>query len=578
MEHHGISINTALHAFRARAADVWTLDACGVTRSQTPIPALVHRDAYAPLTPRMRVLLIGGLSGSPEDVTLAFSALDAYLAAGERLGSVLALSAVPCGNPDGFTLGVAPQNGAGGRPDSGYPPLNNFFYDAHNPECRYLWRWAGLQAPDLVLEVRAGQTVTWEASATAMALAPTLQATRMMPADSCLAALGADLSNGLTPNGVGPVPGLRLTTPPEALPEQLNRLWALLQQSTALQPSPARRVLNARRARTPLQIARSLAAVYGYTLDPVVYTQGMAISGRLRLARMDPTYDDPVPSIVRLVEPYVSGEVRTFDETAATSALAGLIWGMQLAEVTRDRRYADLVINIAERYRPGTDGGAPPPSDPDFRTEDMFMNGAMLGRAFRLSGETRYMDLLTDFLLAARTQQDDGLFWHSRSTPYYWGRGNGFALLGFSETLSFLPADHPAYAALLRMHVRHLEALRQYQCPSGMFPQVLNVPGSYQECTATCMIGYAMARALRRGWLDASYRRTVDLAWQGVSERIDDADGLVDCCTNTGVQESLQAYIDRPAIFGRDDRGGAMALWFALEMEQLARTSRTVNK
>ena len=104
-----------------------------------------------------------------------------------------------------------------------------------------------------------------------------------------------------------------------------------------------------------------------------------------------------------------------------------------------------------------------------------------------------------------------------------------------------------------------------------MFPQVLNVPGSYQECTVTCMIGYAMARALRRGWLDASYRRTVELAWQGVAERIDEADGLVDCCTNTGVQESLQAYIDRPAIFGHDDRGGAMALWFALEMEQLAR-------
>ena len=38
--------------------------------------------------------------------------------------------------------------------------------------------------------------------------------------------------------------------------------------------------------------------------------------------------------------------------------------------------------------------------------------------------------------------------------------------------------------------------------------------------------------------------------------------------------ENLQAYLDRPAIFGRDDRGGAMALWFAVEMEQLARTPR----
>jgi rhamnogalacturonyl hydrolase YesR len=104
-----------------------------------------------------------------------------------------------------------------------------------------------------------------------------------------------------------------------------------------------------------------------------------------------------------------------------------------------------------------------------------------------------------------------------------------------------------------------------------MYAQVLNVPGSYHELTATCMIGYAMARGLRRGWLDASYGPVVERAWQGVSERIDDAGGLVDCCTNTGVQNGLQAYIDRPAIFGRDDRGGAMAMWFAMEVEQLER-------
>jgi hypothetical protein len=59
-----------------------------------------------------------------------------------------------------------------------------------------------------------------------------------------------------------------------------------------------------------------------------------------------------------------------------------------------------------------------------------------------------------------------------------------------------------------------------------------------------------------------------------VTERIDDTGGLIDCCTNTGVQNSRQAYVDRPAIFGRDDRGGAMALWFALEMEQLQREHR----
>jgi rhamnogalacturonyl hydrolase YesR len=508
------------------------------------------------------VLLISGLSGRGEEMDLALQTLNAYLDAGAPLTNSIALSAVPMANPDGLTLGVAPENGAGGRPDMGYPPEDHFFDDSQNPERRYLWRWIGLQAPDVVVELRSGQTASWAGSATA--LAPALQATALTPADGLLAAL----STG-TPNGLGAVPGLCLTTPPEALMTQLKRLWSLLQQTPSLSPSPARRRLDTRRARSPLEIARLLAGVYGHTLDPVVYTQGMAIDARLQLARLDPTAPNPTADITQLVEPYVSGATEPFSADAGSAALGGCIWGPELADATGDRRYADLMVQIAERYRPAPDGGAPPPSDPTFRTEDMAMNGMLLGRAFQLTGHTRYLELLTPFLLQARIQQDDGLFWHCRTAPYYWGRGNGFGAIGYCETLSYLPDDHPDRQALLDIHVRHLNALRQCQLTSGLYPQVLNIPGSYPEFTVTCMLGYVMARGLRRGWLDTSFRASVDLAWQGVAERIDDAGGIVDACTNTGVQDSLRAYLDRPAIFGRDDRSGSMALWFALELTRL---------
>ena len=147
----------------------------------------------------------------------------------------------------------------------------------------------------------------------------------------------------------------------------------------------------------------------------------------------------------------------------------------------------------------------------------------------------------------------------------------GFAALGFAETLTHLPDNHPDRDALLAIHRKHLDALRQLQCRSGMYLQVLDFPGSYQEFTATCMIGYAVARGLRRGWLDSSYHQMLNLAWQGVSERIEDDGTVVDACTNTGVQTSLRDYLDRPAIFGLDDRSGSMALWFATELEQLRR-------
>lgn len=566
MANDALYLQDALHSVITQGRGIWITDACGLTRAQTPIPALLHREAYAQDTPRTRIVLLGGMSGKQQDVELVLRTLAAYLAARQRLQNTIALSAVPCGNPDGLAQGTAPENGVGGRPDTGYPPEEHFFYDPHNPERRYLWRWIGMQAPDLILELRVGSTVQWESSVSAALLTSTLHLSRMPHDHSLLSAMGSD-----TPNGIGPIPGLRLTTPPEALEAELERLWSLLLQTPGLRTSPARDVLDARRARTPLEITRILAKTYGHTLEPVVYTQGMGISGRLRLARFDAPFGNPVPSIVELVEPYVSGDKELFGERAGTAALAGVIWTTQLAEATRDRRYVSLLLRVAERYRPGSHSAPPPPSDPDFRTEDMFMNSAILGRAFRLTGERRYLELLTPLLLHANTQQDNGLFWHARSTPYFWGRGNGFAALGFSEALNYLPEDHPDRPALLSMHVRHLQALRQYQHPSGLYPQVLNVPGSYLEFTVTCMVGYAMARAMRRGWIDHSYQKAFDLAWQGVTERIDDSGGLIDCCTNTGAQDSLQAYLDRPAVFGHDDRGGSMAMWFALEREQLSR-------
>ena len=60
------------------------------------------------------------------------------------------------------------------------------------------------------------------------------------------------------------------------------------------------------------------------------------------------------------------------------------------------------------------------------------------------------------------------------------------------------------------------------------------------------------------------------MAWQGVSERIDDNGYIVDACASTGVQSGIREYLDRPAVFGLDDRSGGMALWFAVELERLS--------
>ncbi|MCH6556539.1 MAG: glycoside hydrolase family 88 protein [Chloroflexi bacterium] len=314
-----------------------------------------------------------------------------------------------------------------------------------------------------------------------------------------------------------------------------------------------------------------MAAVYGHSLEPVVYTQGVAISGRLRLAALDGTASETATDVKALVEGLTTRGDDAFGSPPETASMAGVLWADELARATEVEGDSDVLPRAARLYRPRGEGQPPWPADEDFRVEDMFFAGAVLGRAFAVTGDNAYVDLLADFIVATPTQQSNGLFWHCLSAPHFWGRGNGFAAMGLAETLTYLPTDHPKRQAILAMYRRQMEALPEFQEQSGMYRQVLDFLGSYQEHTATCMIGYAMARGLRLGWLDSSYGASLSRAWQAVSERTDNAGNVVDGCTGTGVQSSLRDYLDREAISGFDHRTGSMALWFAVEMERLSR-------
>ena len=555
-----------IDAIRTASGAPWTDDACGVTRQDTPMAAFVHIDAYAAHTTRHRVLLLCGLSGSPDDVEAVVSVLERY-ATSRRVRNRVALSAIPCGNPDGLNLNTGPRNRSGGNPSVGYPPDGGFFNHETDPETRYLWRYVGFMAPDLLVEVRSGDAVTWEHSGVATTIARTMNAAPIAEDDSLLPALASGL-----PNSLGQIPCLRLTAPASAVADEIDRLWTRLMSEDHI-ISQAREELARRRIRSAVEVAEALAARYGDTLDPVVYTQGVALSGRLRLGALTGEVSTYANGISDLVAPYTSGEKAWYDESATGPAHAGLIWCDEMYEATGDTRYRDLLLSTAELYRVSELGAPPPPCDPDYRTEDMFMAGALLGRAYSLTGDESFLEIQTNFLLSADIQQDDGLFWHCRSVPYYWGRGNGFAALGYAETLTFLPEDHPHRERLVSMHKRHIDALRRLQRPSGMLCQMLNFPGSYQELTATCMVGYAVARGLRLDWLDDSYREFAEGLWSAASERVGIDGHVVDGCTGTGAVNDRRFYLDRAAEFGQDDRTGNLSLWFAVEMERLARGS-----
>ena len=533
----------------------WELDACGVNRDGRVIDNLVHKDAYEREGPGASVLIIGDTTGgTPADATLdALGAVSSM--ARDDHGSIPAISAIP--SPYG--------DGSDSPPSAPYPPAGGFFDLESDPVARYLWRWVGHLAPDLVVELRAGNTT--ERRATDRGTAERFAAAdSVIERDSLLGALGRGVGDA-----PGPIPGLRITAPPEELKAEVGRLLSVAGESD-LNPSGARRNLTARRSRSPADVVRTLIDVYGYTLDPVVYTQGVSISGRLIAWEMGITQDDPTGNIRQVAGPLLDDPGPFFESGPDGAALAGLTWACDLARITGDVQEKTLFLAAADQFEDAGDSVPPPPADDDFRVEDMFFVATVLGQAYRLTGNSRYSLLLDKYMrscLESGVQRPDGLFDHCLGSKFPWGRGNGFAALGYAEALTYLPSDSPVRSDLADAHRTHLKSMIDYAAPSGKQRQLIDFPGSYEELSATCMLGIALARGVRLGWLDGPFQPGLKRCWSAVSESIDDDGGLVDVCAGTGPQFSVREYLDRPAVSGLDDRGGAMAMWFALEMAKL---------
>ena len=128
-----------------------------------------------------------------------------------------------------------------------------------------------------------------------------------------------------------------------------------------------------------------MAAEYGEVLEPVNYIRGVAISGRLRLHRLDPATPDPAPSIAEVVGRLLSPESLAELARADGSVHAGFVWADELTEATGDRRYIDALLRIADRYLQTGADGLPVPIDADDRVEEIFFAAALLGRTYYAS-------------------------------------------------------------------------------------------------------------------------------------------------------------------------------------------------
>ena len=313
---------------------------------------------------------------------------------------------------------------------------------------------------------------------------------------------------------------------------------------------------RSRAQRSPQEVATALAAHYGHSMKEVAYIPALAMIGRLDVAAW--TSD---ASVLPEVERIAAGATTPTGQLSGP-AMAGHLIYARLRQVERVTAALGMALDAA---------GQPVKSLPNSgqMSDSVFMDCPLLAAAARLTGDSRYLVACRNHYEFMRSMclRPDGIYRHSPLCEAAWGRGNGFPALGLALVLRELQPGTPDHAFYQKELQAHLRALLPHQDKDGLWHQVIDHPESYAEFSATCMIGFAIHQGLREGWLDrATFGPAADRAWEAIKLRIAlDGERVEGVCTGTGAQKTLEDYFKRTAIFGRDDRGGAMALLLAVE-------------
>ncbi len=199
-------------------------------------------------------------------------------------------------------------------------------------------------------------------------------------------------------------------------------------------------------------------------------------------------------------------------------------------------------------------------------------------------------------LMAGHTRDPkSGLFYHgwdeTRSqrwadpltgcSPHFWGRAMGWYAMTFPDVLDHFPQDHPQLGNLLAIFSGLAAAAIAVQDEaSGVWYQVLDQgsrDGNYPEASASCMFVYALAKGVRKGYLDPAALVAARRGYDGIlSQFVTVGDsGLVNLhsiCSVGGLggkpyrDGSFEYYVGEKVI-SNDLKGIGAFMLASLEME-----------
>lgn len=208
-------------------------------------------------------------------------------------------------------------------------------------------------------------------------------------------------------------------------------------------------------------------------------------------------------------------------------------------EATSDARYLERAVTLAEYMHdlPRTLSGAAyhRPTHADYHhfiyVDCMEVDAPFLCKLALVTQDDTYRAAAIQQLHAySQHLQDDetGLFYHQYDgksqtvNGAFWGRGNGWALLGLVKTLLLLPTNHPQRQPVQARLRRLVAALVRLQAASGGWHTVLDDPSTYEEASLPAMFGYGIHIALTHSLIPDDCSETVQRARAAMDARLRD--------------------------------------------------------
>ena len=203
----------------------------------------------------------------------------------------------------------------------------------------------------------------------------------------------------------------------------------------------------------------------------------------------------------------------------------------------------------------------------------MHLDGPFLALLGRQTNDSARCVLAVELLLGhARVLQDEtsGLFSHGfddstgKPNRVYWGRGQGWALLGLVDTLHLLPPDHAGVAEMRERLGAQVAGLARNEHQSGRWSTVVDRHETYLESSVSAFVALGVNRAIRWGLIPESYAELVQRAQQAMLEQISPDGELVGVSDATPVGSDAAFYNARP--LGAHPWGQGPALLAAIEV------------